>query len=57
MEILLLVGLIASIPMAIFGMIAKMNGSKLLAIIIFKLPSIIILVVAIVYFLKIYKII
>lgn len=57
MENLLLVGLIASIPMAIFGMIAKMNGSKLLAIIVFKLPSIIILVVAIVYFLKIYKII
>jgi hypothetical protein len=57
MENLLLVGLIAAIPMAIFGMIAKMNGSKLLAIIVFKLPSIIILVVAIVYFLKIYKII
>jgi hypothetical protein len=57
MENLLLVGLIAAIPMAIFGMIAKMNGSKLLAIIVFKLPSIIILVVAIVYYLKIYKII
>lgn len=57
MEKLLLVGLIAAIPMAIFGIIAKMTGSKFLSFIIFKLPSIIVLVVAIVYFLKIFKLI
>jgi|688.fasta_scaffold1874005_2 hypothetical protein len=57
MEKLLLIGLIAAIPMAIFGIVAQMTGNKLLAFIVFKLPSIIVLVVSIVYFLKIYKLI
>jgi hypothetical protein len=57
MEKLLLIGLIAAIPMAIFGIVAQMTGSKFLAFIMFKLPSIIVLVVSIVYFLKIYKLI
>jgi len=57
MEKLLLVGLIAAIPMAIFGMIAKMTGNKFLAFLAFKLPSIVVLVVAIAYFLKSYKLI
>jgi len=57
MEKLLLVGLIAAIPMAIFGMIAKMNGSKFLAFAVFKLPSIAVLVVAVIYFLKLFKLI
>ena len=57
MDKLLLVGLIAAIPMAIFGMIAKMTGNKFLAFLAFKLPSIVVLVVAIAYFLKSYKLI
>jgi hypothetical protein len=57
MEKLLLVGLIASVPMAVFGIIAKMNGNKFFAFTVFKLPSIIVLVVTIVYFLKLFKII
>ena len=57
MEKLLLVGLIAAVPMAIFGMIAKMTGNKFLTFLAFKLPSIIVLVVAIVYFLKSFKLI
>jgi len=57
MEKLLLVGLIASLPMAIFGMIAKLTGDKLLLFTVFRLPSITVLVVAIVYFLKLFKII
>jgi hypothetical protein len=57
MEKLLLIGLIAAIPMAIFGIVAKMTGNKLLAFIVFKLPSIVVLVVAISYFLKLHKII
>jgi len=55
MEKLLLVGLIASLPMAVFGMTAKMTGNKSLIFFLFKLPSIIVLVVAIVYFLKLFK--
>jgi hypothetical protein len=57
METLLLVGLIAAIPMAVFGIIAKMNGNKFLAFAVFKLPSIIVLVVAVIYFLKLFKLI
>jgi hypothetical protein len=57
MEKLLLVGLIAAIPMAIFGMIAKMDGSKFLGFAVFKLPSITVLVVAVIYFLKLFKLI
>jgi hypothetical protein len=57
MEKLLLVGLIASLPMAIFGMTAKMTGSKSLIFFLFKLPSIIVLVVTIVYFLKLFRVI
>jgi len=57
METLLLVGLIAAIPMAIFGMIAKMNGNKFLAFTVFKLPSIVVLVVSVIYFLKLFKLI
>jgi hypothetical protein len=57
METLLLVGLIAAIPMAIFGMIAKMNGNKFLAFAVFKLPSIVVLVVSVIYFLKLFKLI
>jgi hypothetical protein len=57
MEKLLLVGLIASLPMAVFGLVAKITGNKLLAFFVYKLPSIIVLVVAIVYFLKLFKII
>jgi hypothetical protein len=57
MEKLLLVGLIAAIPMAIFGIVAKMTGNKFLAFMVFKLPSIVVLVVTIAYFLKSYKLI
>ena len=57
MEKLLLVGLIAAIPMAIFGIVAKMTGNKFLAFMVFKLPSIVVLVVAIAYFLKSFKLI
>jgi uncharacterized membrane protein (UPF0182 family) len=58
MEKLLLVGLIAAVPMAIFGMIAKMTGgNKFLTFLAFKLPSIVVLVVAIAYFLKSFKLI
>ena len=57
MEKLLLVGLIAAIPMAIFGLVAKMTGNKFLAFMVFKLPSIVVLVVTIAYFLKSYKLI
>jgi len=57
MEKLLLVGLFAAIPMAVFGIIAKMNGNKFLAFTVFKLPSIIVLVVAVIYFLKLFKLI
>jgi hypothetical protein len=57
MEKLLLVGLIASLPLAAFGMAAKITGSKSLIFFLFKLPSIIVLVVTIVYFLKAFKII
>ena len=57
MEKLLLVGLFAAIPMAVFGIIAKMTGNKFLAFTVFKLPSIIVLVVAVIYFLKLFKLI
>jgi hypothetical protein len=57
MDKLLLVGLIAAVPMAIFGMIAKMTGNKFLTFLAFKLPSIVVLVVAIAYFLKSFKLI
>ena len=57
MEQLLVVALIAALPLSIFMMIAKMTGNKIITFIFLKLPSLIILIVAIQYFLKLYKII
>lgn len=56
-EKLLLVGLIAAIPISIFGIIARMTGNKVLGFFLYKLPSFIVLIVAIVYFLKLNKLI
>ena len=57
MEQLLVVALIAALPLSIFMMIAKMTGNKIITFIFLKLPGLIILIVAIQYFLKLYKII
>lgn len=57
MESLLLIGIIAALPMSIIGLVAKVTGNQILGAIVYKLPSIIILVVTIVYILKSYKII
>jgi hypothetical protein len=57
MEKLLIVGLLAALPMAIFGMIAKFTGNKVVAFAVFRLPSLVVLVVSIIYFLKIFKLI
>ena len=56
-EKLLLVGLIAALPIAIFGMISRVTGNKILGYFIYKLPSLIVLIISIVYFLKLSKLI
>jgi len=57
MEKLLLAGLIAALPLAIFIMVATMTGNRFLSFLLLKLPSFFILTTAIVYFLKVFKII
>jgi hypothetical protein len=57
MEKLLLAGLIAALPIAIFIMIAKMTGNRFISFMLLKLPSFFILTTAIIYFLKVFKII
>jgi hypothetical protein len=57
MEKLLLAGLIAALPIAIFIMVATMTGNIFISFMLLKLPSFFILTTAIIYFLKVFKII
>ena len=57
MEKLLLIGLIVSLPMSLFGLVAKLTGSKLLGLFLFRLPSITVMAIMVIYLLKIFKII
>ena len=57
MEKLLLVGLIAALPMAILVLMSKINGNQFMGVLIYKLPSIIIITIFTIYLLKQFKII
>lgn len=55
MEVLLLIGIIAALPMAILGLLSTITGNKFLGVLFYKLPSIVVLVVFVTYILKVFK--
>lgn len=57
MEKLLLVGLIAALPMAIIGLMGKINGNQIMGVLLYKLPSIVVVTIFSIYLLKQFKII